>query len=104
MRGVQGVRRDVSDALKQLHLTRKNHCVIIEDKGTLTGTLVLIRNYITWGEADDETLALLSKKGEAPYRLSPPRKGFGGSIKTAYPKGALGYRGDKIKELIKAMV
>jgi large subunit ribosomal protein L30 len=39
------------------------------------------------------------------FRLSPPVKGHHGkSIKLAYPKGALGYRGGKINELLEKML
>lgn len=37
------------------------------------------------------------------FRLTPPSKGFK-SIKENYPKGDLGYRGEKINELIERMV
>ena len=40
---------------------------------------------------------------EPVFRLNPPRKGHG-SIKIHYPKGALGYRGEKINELIERML
>ena len=36
-------------------------------------------------------------------RLNPPRKGFGGTIKLPFPKGALGNRRDKIGELLLRM-
>ena len=37
------------------------------------------------------------------FRLSPPSKGYK-STKVLYPKGSLGYRGEKINELIKRMI
>ncbi len=37
------------------------------------------------------------------FRMSPPRKGYDG-IKTAYPRGALGYRGEKINNLLERMM
>ncbi len=37
------------------------------------------------------------------FRLSPPSKGYK-SIRRFYPKGALGYRGEKINELLKRMI
>ena len=37
------------------------------------------------------------------FKLNPPRKGYK-SIKYSYPKGALGYRGDNINELIRRML
>ena len=43
--------------------------------------------------------------GIKPYfRLSPPSKGYKGSVKQHYPKGVLGYRKDKINELLKRMI
>lgn len=40
----------------------------------------------------------------AYFRLSPPSKGFKGSIKQHYPKGALGNRKERINELLKRML
>jgi large subunit ribosomal protein L30 len=37
------------------------------------------------------------------FRLTPPKKGHK-SIKEHYPKGSLGYWGDKINDLLKRMV
>lgn len=37
------------------------------------------------------------------FRMNPPRKGYEG-IKQAFPKGALGYRGEKINELLERMM
>jgi len=38
------------------------------------------------------------------FRLSPPSKGFKKSIKQHYPKGELGYRKEKINDLLKRMI
>ncbi len=38
------------------------------------------------------------------FRLRPPRKGFKKTIKVAYPKGELGYRGEAINELLERMI
>ena len=47
----------------------------------------------------------LKELGLKPYfRLSPPSKGFKGSVKQPYPKGALGNRGEKINDLLKKMI
>lgn len=37
------------------------------------------------------------------FRLSPPKKGYK-AVRRAYPKGALGYRGEKINELLERMI
>lgn len=100
-----GVTQGVEDTLRQFHLTRKNHCVVLEGTETVKGMLQKAKDYVTWGEASDEVVAKLKAKGDAPYRLSPPRGGFKGSIKLQFnQKGALGYRGDKINALILRML
>lgn len=38
------------------------------------------------------------------FRLTPPSKGFKKSIKQHYPNGEVGYRGEKINELLKRMI
>jgi large subunit ribosomal protein L30 len=43
------------------------------------------------------------KKLKPVFRLTPPSKGFK-SVKEAYPKGDLGYRGKEINELVERMM
>ena len=38
------------------------------------------------------------------FRLSPPKGGFKKSTKLPWPKGVLGYQGEKINELVKRMI
>ena len=103
VRGVHGVRKDIVQSLKQMHLTRKNHCIIADnvDKRVLQK----IRDFTTWGEITPQTLAALEKaKGkEKIFRLNNPKGGWNG-IKNHFPKGDLGYRGDKINDLIIKML
>lgn len=104
VRGVQGVRRSTRETMEQLHLIRKHSCVIIEETDTLKGMLNTAKDYVTWGPINEETLKKLEAKGEQPYRLHPPIKGWGGTIKKHYPQGALGKRGESINQLIKRML
>ena len=46
----------------------------------------------------------VQKEIKPVFRLTPPSKGFKKSIKQHYPKGELGYRGEKINELLKRMI
>ena len=70
--------------------------------------LAVVNDYVTWGEVDDETLALLQEKrgNGGVFRLHPPRKGLGRKgIKAPFKrKGALGYRGTDINNLIRRMI
>ncbi len=106
VRGSIGVRAKAEDTLKQLHLTRKNHCVLLSKTEQHSRMLNIVADLVTWGEASAETIEALKKrsKGDVVCRLNSPLKGFKGGIKTAFPHGALGYRKEKINDLIKSML
>ena len=124
IRGQTGIKKDIKDTLKMLCLYRSNYCVVVDD--SLFGMIRKAKDYVTWGEIDDETYNLLvekrgkeykgrltdskkkinykkfiiinNKKYKKYFRLSPPRGGFERKgIKTPFTKsGALGYRKEKI--------
>ncbi|WP_423792849.1 50S ribosomal protein L30 [Methanocaldococcus indicus] len=147
VRGRIKVRGDIEDTLKMLRLHKTNHCVVIPETDTYKGMLEKVKDYITWGEIDKETLKkLILKRGrlkgdkrvdeekikeltgmeldelvekiikgeiklkETPlkpvFRLHPPRKGWErkGIKKHFNIGGALGYRGEKINELLEKMM
>ncbi|BAD85709.1 LSU ribosomal protein L30P [Thermococcus kodakarensis KOD1] len=140
-------RGEVRDTLAMLRLHRINHLVIVDDTPSYRGMIQKVKDYITWGEIDKETLAKLLRKrgrliGNKPitdeyvkeklgmtieefaekvvngemklrdlpnikpvFRLHPPRGGLKGSKKRSFKEGgALGYRGEKINELIERML
>lgn len=110
IRGLVNIKKTVEDTLKMMRLYKRNYCVVLENKPVVVGMLKKAKDYITWGEIDDNTLKLLiekrGKKDKKFFRLHPPRKGFErkGIKKPFTVGGALGYRGEKINELIKRMV
>jgi len=146
VRGRTGIKKEIADTLDMLKLTRINHAVLIEENPSYNGMLQKAKDYITWGEVDEETVAqLISKRGKLTgnlrvtedyikentdfssveelskavvesgakledsgikpvFRLHPPRKGYENIKKTFKESGSLGYRGDKIGDLIKKMI
>jgi large subunit ribosomal protein L30 len=67
VRGTVATEGEVEDTLGKLKLTRVNHCVVIDDTPQNMGMVRKCCNYITWGEIDPETLAMmLSKRARAP--------------------------------------
>ena len=65
VRGTTGVNRDIADTLKMLRLHRINHAVLVEDNPSYKGMLQKAKDYITWGEVNNETLSeIISKRGE----------------------------------------
>ena len=108
IRGSVKVNVNTKHTLNLMKLKSTNHCVLIPNTPWNQGTLKSVKNFVTWGEIDNETEKMLIKKrGKGkeikPFRLSPPSKGHK-PIKYLYPKGACGYRGGKINELLKRMI
>lgn len=134
VRGLIGVRHDIDNTLKKLRLYKRNYCAVIPKTSAYVGMVKKIKDYVTWGEVDEDTFkALMDKrsegykgkvsdgKGEIKYnkfvdvdgkkikkifRLDSPRRGYGRKgIKVSFNKGgALDYRGNKINDLIKRMI
>ncbi len=148
IRGAINVKKKVKDALKMLRLRKKHNCAIHDATPSVLGMLDVVKDYVTWGEIDKETLKLLlEKRGKLPrsqplteqyikeklnmtfdelaekiisggmklkdipglrpvFKLKPPLYGFeSGGIKKPFSMGgALGYRKDKINDLVKRMV
>ena len=134
VRGTIDAKNDIDRTLNQLRLYKKNYCVIVPGNESYAGMVNKVNDYVTWGDLDEETYNLLvDKKGEEYkgrvsdkkekikynhfldvkgkkikkfFRLNSPRKGYGRKgIKTPFNKGgALGYRAEKINDLIKRMV
>ena len=110
LRGMTGIKRDIKDTMNMLRLYNKNHCVIISNSENYIGMLRKVKDYVTWGEIDSDTLKLLDekrgKKDSRFYRLNSPRKGFERKgIKRPFSVGGvLGYRGSMINDLVKRMV
>ena len=147
VRGRTGVRRDINDTLKMLNLTRVNHCVLIPGTPPYIGMLQKVKDYVTWGEINQEVLvkliktrgrlygnkkitdeyikertgyeniekfskAMLDKRAlykdipdvKPVFRLHPPVHGWEKTKRHFTEGGALGYRGEKINDLILRML
>jgi large subunit ribosomal protein L30 len=61
VRGRVNIKGDIEETLRFLGLTRKNYCAFITDRPELRGMIFKGKDYITWGEVDEETAAKLIK-------------------------------------------
>lgn len=134
IKGSIGIKGDVNCTLNMLRLYKKNFCAVVPNNKNYDGMMKKIKDYATWGEINDEMLKkLIEKRGEEyksretdrkgkirynkfldfdgkkvkkRFRLNSPKKGYGRKgIKHAFSKGgALGYRGEKINDLIARMI
>ncbi|MCD6215900.1 MAG: uL30 family ribosomal protein [Candidatus Aenigmarchaeota archaeon] len=107
IRGSAGKPKKILDTLNMLGLKKPNMLRLFNsDDKVILGMVRKVKDFVTWGEVDEETKELLSKtnkKKKNIFNLHPPVKGFK-SIKVSYPKGDLGYRGKNINKLIKRMI
>lgn len=90
--------------------------LLIKEKARVAGNRPLTDEYLQkagFKSADDLSEAVFSGRvkywklpGIQPvFRLHPPSKGFKGKVKKSFQAGGeLGYRGEKINELIKRML
>ena len=134
IRGINEIKTRIEDTMQMLRLYRKNYCCVLPNNEIYLGMLKQAKDYLTWGEIDDETYKMLvekrgeefngretdsknkiqyddfvtinNKKIKKFFRLNAPRKGYGRKgIKYSFKNGgALGYRGAAINDLIKRMV
>ena len=133
VRGMVSMTKSMKDTLEMLKLTHKNRCVVVNNTPPMVGMMAKVKDFVTWGEISEAAFKeLVDKRGEEylgrttdskkkydyktleidgrkykPYfRLNPPRKGFGRKgIKVAFRAGgALGYRGEKMNDLLQRML
>jgi large subunit ribosomal protein L30 len=65
IRGTIGTHPDVKKTLELLRLKRKNACVVVENNEIYRGMLQKVKDYVTYGEIDEETFAnLIEKRGQ----------------------------------------
>jgi large subunit ribosomal protein L30 len=134
VRGKVGLSHQVKETLKLLRLSRKNNCVVVDPSPMIKGMLQKVKDFVTWGEINNETFKELikvrgveflgrtqdtkakytykgffefsGKKYHKTFTLNPPKKGFGRKgIKTPFKLGgALGYRATAMEDLLKRMI
>lgn len=64
IRGSVGLKKDIKYTLSMLRLKKKMHCVLIKENDCMKGMLQKIRDYVTWGEIEDDVLkSLIAKRG-----------------------------------------
>jgi len=93
IRGIINIKPDIKKTLQLLNLTRVNHCVLLEEKPNIKGMLQVAKDYITWGEIDQEILTkLIQNRG----KVEGDKKISEEYLKSATPYSAI----DKLSEAI----
>jgi large subunit ribosomal protein L30 len=65
VRGTIHAKHDIVETLQFLHLTRPNHATVVPEAAAFRGMLTKVQGYVTWGEAEPDTVGLLlQQRGE----------------------------------------
>lgn len=110
----KGMIKKVSDFVAYGTIDFDTFLAMLKKRGRLTGNKRLTEENVK--ELGFNTIEEMAKsifeekikvkdihKLEPVFRLTPPKKGHK-SVKEHYPRGSLGYWGDKIKDLLKRMI
>ncbi len=104
--GKTGLKKDIAETLYRLKLRRKYSCVVIEGTNEQLGMIKKVKDFIAYGEINEETHKKLIEKRKGKekdfFRLHPPRGGI--NSKLHFPKGVLGNNKEGINKLIERML
>jgi len=62
IRGGISINRDIKNTLKILNLTKVNHCVFVPETKEYKGMLQKVKDYVTWGEIEPDTMMEMIKQ------------------------------------------
>ncbi|MFB6158227.1 MAG: uL30 family ribosomal protein [Candidatus Nanohalobium sp.] len=103
VRGSIDASESISRTLQTLGLEKKNQARIMEDNESNRGMLRKAKDYIAYGEVDQETVEQLEAETGETVTLSPPSGGFKSTKKQRHQGGSLGKR-DDMEELLGKML
>ncbi len=126
VRGRIGVRRSINETLSRLNVKKVNNLSLVFGTAANLGMIEKCKDFVTYGPVEEGVLAkLLGSKGskvskddilsmmsgkkrardvlKLPITMHPPRRGYECIKQSFAVGGALGYRGEKVNELIKRM-
>ncbi len=111
IKGQVKIRKQIIETLNRLNLKKKYSCIILEKpKAEELGMLEKVRDFVAFGEIDNETYKKLIEargkfsRSKTHFRLHPPRKGIESKKHFGVGKGVLGDNKEKINDLILRML
>ena len=109
IKGQVGLDKDIVETLNRLKLRKKYSCIVIEEPTKeQIGMIEKVKNFVAYGEINDETYKKLVEKRKGKiknfFRLHPPRGGIESKKHFGVGRGVLGNNKDKINDLIERML
>lgn len=85
IRGKVGVNERILRTLKMLNLHKKNWCVVVPNTPSVQGMIIKAKDYCTFGEVDNKTVAeLLEKRGRITGNLPLTKAHLQKSVKVDF--------------------
>jgi large subunit ribosomal protein L30 len=83
VRGSVGL-KGIKTTLAMLRLHRKMHCILVKENDCMKGMIQKVKDYVTWGEIDDDVLlSLITKRGRKSANKRLEEKEVEGIFKKA---------------------
>ncbi|MEM3852219.1 MAG: 50S ribosomal protein L30 [Methanomassiliicoccales archaeon] len=102
VRGHSKIKHTAELTLEQLHLHRVNHLVLLPETETSKRMLQVVKDYVTWGEIDRETLAdVIAKAARLPGGVPAATSKDSLSVAQAILDGKATLEGEGIKRVIR---
>ena len=111
----RGMLQKAKDYITWGEVTREEVALILRNRGELEGgrrlTDAYVKEHTSFKSIDDFARAFVEFKAELSdipglkpvFRLHPPRRGYRGIKRSFAEGGALGYRGEAMRELLRRM-
>ena len=97
IRGNIGIDVNIRKTLDMLRLYNQHNCVFVKNNPKMKGMLVKVKDYITWGEVDSDTMKLISEKKGEEYKGPTEDK----SKKINYSNKFIEFNGKKLKHVFR---
>jgi len=111
IRGQVNIRKEITETLNRLGLKKKYSCIVLEKpNGVELGMLEKIKDFVAFGEIDEETRKKLIEargkfsKSKTHFWLHPPRGGIDAKKHFGVQKGVLGNNKNEINKLLERML
>jgi len=70
VRGIRKLNPKIKKTLEMLNLNRPNHCVVVPETPQYRGMLNVVKDYVTFGQVDEDTIyKLVHKKGRKGRKM-----------------------------------
>jgi Ribosomal protein L30/L7E len=94
---------DIENTLQSLGLEKQNQFVLLEDRASTRGMLEKAKDFIAYGEIDENTAEQMDLETGSTYSPGPPTGGYG-DTRSSYGQGGILGSNPETKDILEAMV